>query len=213
MFNVTVIKLKDIIKIIAIILIAYILGKFIFKNVQIKNKFNQSISINMNNIIKLGFDTESCIFECISEEADREILEDREADIKDTSTEKILSIGSNLFEIKESEQNVGQEAQNITEIENQSANTNSEETKEPEKQEIQEHYETQVVTQNPIAEKYNKEYNGVKIKNETSYEITDDMLNSNDLNINTKNIIIFHTHTCESYTQTENYKYELSRKL
>ena len=68
MFNVTVIKLKDIIKIIAIILIAYILGKFIFKNVQIKNKFNQSISINMNNIIKLGFDTESCIFECISEE-------------------------------------------------------------------------------------------------------------------------------------------------
>ena len=35
MFNVTVIKLKDIIKIIAIILIAYILGKFIFKNIQI----------------------------------------------------------------------------------------------------------------------------------------------------------------------------------
>ena len=213
MFNVTVIRLKDIIKIIAIILIAYILGKFIFKNVQIKNKFNQSISINMNNIIKLGFDTESSIFKCISEEADRGILEDGEADIKDTSTEKILSIGSNLFEIKESEQNVGQEAQNINEIESQNTNTNSEETKEPEKQEIQEHYETQVVTQNPIAEKYNKEYNGVKIKNETSYEITDDMLNSNDLNINTKNIIIFHTHTCESYTQTENYKYEPSRKL
>ena len=53
MFNVTVIKLKDIIKIIAIILIAYILGKFIFKNIQIKNKFNQSISINMNNIIMI----------------------------------------------------------------------------------------------------------------------------------------------------------------
>ena len=46
MFNVTVIKLKDIIKIIAIVSMIYILGNFVFKNIQYKNYFNQSININ-----------------------------------------------------------------------------------------------------------------------------------------------------------------------
>ena len=72
---------------------------------------------------------------------------------------------------------------------------------------------TQVVTAHPIAEKYNKEYNGIKIKNETSYELTDEILNPNNLDIRKDNVTIFHTHTCESYTQSENYKYTPSRKL
>ena len=41
MFNVTVIRLKDIIKIIAIVIIIYILGNLVFKNVQFKNYFNK----------------------------------------------------------------------------------------------------------------------------------------------------------------------------
>ena len=67
---------------------------------------------------------------------------------------------------------------------------------------------TEVVTVNPLQERYDRDYNGVKIKNETDFELTDDILNPEDLSINKNNIIIFHTHTCESYTQSENYSFE-----
>ena len=66
---------------------------------------------------------------------------------------------------------------------------------------------TEIVTQNPIAESYNVECNGVKIKNETSFEINNSILDT-ALDINKENILIFHTHTCESYTPSEQYNYE-----
>ena len=67
---------------------------------------------------------------------------------------------------------------------------------------------TEVVTVNPLQERYDRDYNGVKIKNETEFELTDEILNPDGLSINKNNIIIFHTHTCESYTQSENYSFE-----
>ena len=54
---------------------------------------------------------------------------------------------------------------------------------------------------------YNYEKNGMKIKNETSYELANMTLSTN-ITVNSKNILIFHTHTCESYTQTDANKYE-----
>ena len=65
---------------------------------------------------------------------------------------------------------------------------------------------TQVITQNPIAEKSNVQYGNVKIKNETDYELTQEMLKP-DITIENRNIIIFHTHSCESYTSSEKYPY------
>ncbi len=214
MFNVTVIRLKDIIKIIAIVIIIYILGNFVFKNIQFKNYFNQSININMDEFVKMGLNKESSIFRYISgeKEADQERTEEVEADLKNISAKTILTISSKVFGTKEKEQNLGQEQNEIPQ-EEQKTNTNSEEQKIAQIQEVTTDTNTQVVTQNPIAERYDKEYNGIKIRNETSYELTDDMLNPENLDIDKKDIIIFHTHTCESYTQTENYQYEPSRKL
>ena len=51
------------------------------------------------------------------------------------------------------------------------------------------------------------EYNGVKIKNETGFELTQEIL-SQTIEVSKENIIIFHTHTCESYTPSENYQYQ-----
>ena len=214
MFNVTVIRLKDIIKIIAIVIIIYILVYFVFKNIQFKNYFNQSININMDEFVKMGLNKESSIFRYISgeKEAEQERTEEVEADFKNVSAKTILTISSKVFETKEKEQNLGQEQNEIPQ-EEQETNTNSEEQKIAQIQEVTTDTNTQVVTQNPIAERYNKEYNGIKIRNETSYELTDDILNPENLDIDKKDIIIFHTHTCESYTQTENYQYEPSRKL
>ena len=65
----------------------------------------------------------------------------------------------------------------------------------------------QIVTENPLADNYNLENKGVKIKNETSFELTEDIV-SQRIEVSKDNIVIFHTHTCESYTTSENYQYE-----
>ncbi len=65
------------------------------------------------------------------------------------------------------------------------------------------------VIENNVPEKYTSEYNGVKIRNETDIKLTKEMLTPN-VNVNTKNIVIYHTHTCESYTPTEKYSYKAS---
>ena len=44
------------------------------------------------------------------------------------------------------------------------------------------------------------------IKNQTTYNLTEDILNP-DIKIDNKNILIFHTHSCESYTPSEKYQY------
>lgn len=72
---------------------------------------------------------------------------------------------------------------------------------------------TKVISENNISENYNTIYGDVRIKNETSFEITEDILAANIEYSNTKDIVIFHTHTCESYTMTEANQYVASRKL
>ena len=212
MFNVTVIKGKDLIKILLVVITIYIFSRFILKKISVNEFFNYKVNINICEFSKLGINTESNIIKNISKyNQENEKTEDVEEGAKKISTEYILRVGSNLFKTKEQDK--------TEEIEEQQSQTNISE--EENKQEISQtneiitdtNVQSKVVTQSPIAERYNKEYNGIKIKNETSYEITNEIFNTEDLNINTKNIIIFHTHTCESYTQSENYTYEPSRKL
>ena len=65
------------------------------------------------------------------------------------------------------------------------------------------------VLDSSVPEKYTSEYNGVKIRNETDIKLTKEMLVP-DVEVNTESMIIYHTHTCESYTPTENYTYKAS---
>lgn len=68
----------------------------------------------------------------------------------------------------------------------------------------------EVVSENNIKATYTNEYNGIKIKNSSKYNLTEEMLTP-DINLsNTKNISIYHTHTCESYTPSEQYNYEMT---
>lgn len=66
------------------------------------------------------------------------------------------------------------------------------------------------VIKSTYKETYNYSVNGVKIKNETNFNLDELQLSTDNVNTDNKNVIIFHTHTCESYTQTENCKYEES---
>ena len=204
MFNVTIIKLRDVFKIIFILIIIYLLSKFIFKNVSIKKNINISTITSSNEFLTSGINNESNIIKNISKEnvVKDEQTEDIEENETDLLLKNILKVGSNIFNVKELEIDIGQD-DSVNQEEN---------IVQPVQEEINPS-NTEVITQNPLPENYNKEYESIKIKNETSYELTDDMLNSDALNINSNNIIIFHTHTCESYTQSEKYTYEPSRKL
>ncbi len=211
MFNITVIRLKDIVKILVIVIVFYFASSFFIKNDYICNKLNRNIGINVADIMKFSINEESGIFKIVMGGENQEKTEEVEADFKSTFSKKIFNLGSNIFNVKAEDVEIGQDKNKSLNTQNL---TENEEQKEASTEEVvTDNQETKVVTKNPIAEKYNKEYNGIKIKNETSYDLTDDMLNPGNLEIDKKDIIIFHTHTCESYTMTENYKYEPSRKL
>lgn len=69
---------------------------------------------------------------------------------------------------------------------------------------------TEEVTENNITPKYNSVFGSVKVKNESNKEITEEILTPNISLENNKDIIIFHTHTCESYTPSEQFNYEMT---
>ncbi len=47
----------------------------------------------------------------------------------------------------------------------------------------------------------------VKIKNGTKINLTEEIMNPENITINNKDVLIFHTHSCESYTSSEKYPY------
>lgn len=69
---------------------------------------------------------------------------------------------------------------------------------------------TEKVAEKNIATTYTNNYGTVEIKNGTDYELTEDILSPNTDIGNKKDVLIFHTHTCESYTPSENYNYEMT---
>ncbi len=69
---------------------------------------------------------------------------------------------------------------------------------------------TEVISENNKNDTFTNTYNSVKIKNESHYELTNEMLIPNVELSNKKDIIIYHTHTCESYTPTNENNYVAS---
>lgn len=80
---------------------------------------------------------------------------------------------------------------------------------EPKLQEANTDVGTEVVTPEPIEVNATDTYGDVEIRNQTVYVLSEEMLTPN-IEVDSSNIIIFHTHTCESYTPTEQSQYEPS---
>jgi len=58
-----------------------------------------------------------------------------------------------------------------------------------------------------VIDKATYEVFGVKLRNESDYNLQNEITDLN-IDINKQDILLFHTHTCESYTPTEQYSYE-----
>ena len=204
MFNVTIINAKK-----SIIKIAIVIGIIIvlFVVTQIINKFktNEVLQINLSEELVSCLNSEIPAIASTNYISNNVIKEDKE-EYEETFAGKILNI--ELARVSQIEQPPIEQAKDENPIEE--TKDNNEQNKENKSEEIQPvstDVGTQVVTQNPIKENSNVEIGGVKIKNETSVEINNSIMDT-ELNINKENIVIFHTHTCESYTPTEQYNYQ-----
>lgn len=62
---------------------------------------------------------------------------------------------------------------------------------------------TEAVEKNNITPKVTGAYGDVKVNNQSDYDITEEMLAPNVEITNKKDILIYHTHTCESYTPSK----------
>ncbi len=188
MINVTVINLRSVIKylvVITILVVGISFTRFFYQNKK------TSITTQIANV-----DLTSCLEETLPEikQKDRTI----EIQNRGSNLRRMLSVElpmMNKLIIEKEEDEYIEVAQDELNKEQELAKTD---------------VSTQEIQENNITPKYNLEYGTVKIKNESSKEITSDMLIPNVSLENNKDIVIFHTHTCESYTPTEQFNYEMT---
>lgn len=213
MFNVTVLKMKDIIK--------YILGIFIsiliiilISNTTKKEKINTKPENEIIQNVEKGIKglTSNTFLGCLEQSIPVIANINKKGNTKNSKNEinqYESIIGTQISSIKSLEtQESGSKNLEIAEekIEEQNVQENTTNTSTNNVEEIQTNVTTQVITNNPITESFNTQYGNVKIKNQTDYQLTQEMLTP-DITIENKNIVLFHTHSCESYTPSEAYPY------
>lgn len=204
MFNVAVVNIKDILKYLVSITVTLCLVMFVTRYFSSLNEDKRN-KLEINS--KISEIKQTSLLVCLDEiipgikETNHELNSTDEDQIDENDIlGGLLRIELAMFK----------EEKEIADIKNTASNQVKEveaNTQENQNQEISENNEIQVVTENPLADNYNSEYQGVKIKNETSFELTQEIL-SQRIEASKDNILIFHTHTCESYTSSENYQYQ-----
>lgn len=203
MFNVTVINIKKCAKHFAILLFILILIFIITKMIP-KFQANEIFQMNLSEKLISCLSIEIPAISGTYYKANTIIKEDGEEEAKVNMIDKLLGIElAQIEEKKEIEDEMNDET--IETAENNKNTENGEEI--IQSTDIPASCQTEIVTQNPISESFNVEIEGVKIKNETSFTIDNTILEQ-ELSINKSNFLIFHTHTCESYTPSELYPYQ-----
>jgi len=187
MINLAVINLKEIFKNLLKLLGISVILIFIINGIP-------KVNIN-NNIVKIGF-LEKC-FNIVLPVIDSYSNEKKEVNSQIVSLSNILELEMPVFTFLEEKIDI-EKVENVISKENNEDNIINEE--------IPENITTEVIAEKNLTERSTNEYTTVKIKNETEYDLTDDILNP-DITLNSKDILIFHTHTCESYTSSESYSY------
>ena len=215
MFNITVLKARDLIKylagmiisIIAVILISKTFSKTEIKQSVIEKEVKSKIGILSEKSLVSSLDQTMPAIKSINKERKESQKENKKKDNNDLLEAMLYTQISSIKGIEKMQENtkkqevkeeIKTEQEKIEKEETNTENTN----KEPE----QAGTKTEVITNNPIAENANVRYRNIKIKNQTDYTLTEDMLKP-DIEITNKNIVLFHTHSCESYTSSPNYTY------
>lgn len=199
MINLAVINIKDVIKLIKKVFIVFFIivilincfKKINFNITELKSNINFNSKMIDTNIVFSNY----CNNKTKSKSALKKILTSEFALF---SSEEELMEKENQEEVLEFE-NTGNNETSITKTDNEpeELNVTQDMTK------VSPIAETKVINENNKTDTFTNTYKTVKIKNESSYNLTEEMLIPNVELENKKDIIIYHTHTCESYTPTE----------
>lgn len=186
MINFRVFRLGDVVKNLVKVVI------LIFGIVLLTSFFNGIKKINFKDFVQRRKEEMEgkTLIECLDDNFDKPFEKKDEQNLISKELDFIRSVSS-----KNVEQNIQDEVIN-----------NPEEKQVNEYNDVQESPETRVITEHNKKDVYNATYGNVQIKNETSVALTPEILTP-DVTFSKENIVIFHTHTSESYTQSEQYSY------
>ena len=179
------------------------------------NKTEEANESNKNNLNSWQ-NFLSCLDISIPAMAQVNSKENNSAPKENKTIEDILSVNLGVIDNLKSSSDSKQMAEKNVDNENSTnndGNNEGDENKDDDSNSLEniEHAEiglkTEVLESN-VSPRYSQEYYGVKIRNETDYKLTNEVLDPTSLEINTNNIIIYQTHSCESYTASEKYQYK-----
>lgn len=179
------------------------------------NKTEEANESNKNNLNSWQ-NFLSCLDISIPAMAQVNSKENNSAPKENKTIEDILSVNLGVIDNLKSSSDSKQMAEKNVDNENSTnndGNNEADENKDDDSNSLEniEHAEiglkTEVLESN-VNPRYSQEYYGVKIRNETDYKLTNEVLDPTSLEINTNNIIIYQTHSCESYTASEKYQYK-----
>lgn len=205
MVNVTVIKGKDAIKnlvrISIVMILFFILTRFFtgFKEAKTFTKISKQENYSLI----------SCLDETIPQAKQMQTKQEDEEKKEDNNATFVLKSELGIFDAIEKKNDVAlqklvNEESSISTDTTILENTNN--NKNTTVEQAQTGVKTEVIETN-VPNKFTNTYNGVQIKNESGLSFSDKDLDF-DFSFNTKDVLIFHTHTCESYTSSSNFTYE-----
>ncbi len=194
MINLAVIEMKDIIKYLVriTIIVAVVVALTRYFLEYRTNLQNQTAKIQANSFLSC-FDTVIPSIKEVNKKSEEELYHKTDDKLK-----MMLGVELGMMDNLKSKSDAS---------ENQKSQTQTaQENKKEELQEAKTGLKTKV-QESKVPQKFTTTYHTVKIKNETKIKLTKEILTPN-VKINTKNILIYHTHSCESYTPSEKYTYK-----
>ena len=202
MINLAVINLRDILKFLKLFLIIVVSLIILLKTLA-------TIRIEKIGLSKIDFKAEKIINDelILASYSNEEKNCDNANVFKNILSEEFAILTEFEKELMEKENQ--EEVIEIVGVENVQINNEviDKENKEVTDESILKNVSTKVLKENNKKDTFTHVYKNVKIKNESKYELTQEMLTPNYLMLNKKDLIIYHTHTCESYTPSEQNSY------
>lgn len=202
MVNVTVINRKDVVKYLVRIGIAIIMVSILARY------FSGLKEKNISNMAKIEEESKKAFISCLDDTIPtiQEVNKNEIGDLdNDNYVEPLkLALTKELGVLNSIEKKYVSEE--LIELSNESSISSEDLEEQDRAKKVPIGVETEVLPSN-VPTKYTNTHNSVQIKNESKYSLTEEILDTNGVTVNNKNILIFHTHTCESYTPTETSKY------
>ena len=197
--NVAIINIKDLfrylIKVSLIILFIYFLIKSFIVS---KNRLKQTVSINVDNRFLV-----TCLQMALPESINKDDIDIEKAE----STIKLMNMEIAFLDPKYADSKINNMVESVNETEDSEIKQSLSQSPEIEISKIA---QTEAVQEKNYASKVTDLYGDVRIDNQTEYVLTEEVLTPNIEISNKKDILIYHTHTCESYTASEKYNYTMT---